>query len=167
MSSLPEGYVEPKSNSKYLKLEQGENRIRILSKPIIGWEDWKDKKPYRYRESNKPEKSLDPTKPFKHFWSFVVWNYKSQAIEIFHVTQATIRTKIGNLSKDQDWGSPFYYDIKITKEGNDKETKYEVSPSPKRELSVEIKESFDKTPIDLDEMFRNGDPFAAAGGYRT
>ncbi len=116
-----------------MKLQDGENKIRILSKPIVGWLDWKDKKPYRFAMKSKPEKPMDKN-PIKHFWAFIVWNYNDQAIQILEVTQQTIQAAIGNLSKDEDWGAPFEYDLKITKKGKDLETKYGITPSPKKSL---------------------------------
>ena len=167
MSFLPEDYEAPKSNSPYMKLEDGENRFRILSSPILGWEDWEDKKPKRFRMNAKPEKSIDPLKPMKHFWAFIVWNYVQARIQILEITQASIRKRLEFLSKDQDWGSPFGYDIKITKSGQQKDTEYTVNPCPQKPVDTGVKEAFISTPIDLDELFRGGDPFVAKGAYRT
>ena len=36
---MPEGYEKPKTGGGYMKLQQGENRIRIFSRPIVGWID--------------------------------------------------------------------------------------------------------------------------------
>jgi hypothetical protein len=167
MSFLPDNYEAPKSNSSYMKLEDGENKIRILTAPIVGWEDWKDKKPVRFRMNMKPEKSIDPEKPLRHFWCLIVWNYGVQKIQVYEVTQASIRKRIETLSKDKDWGSPYGYDLKITKTGQQKNTEYEVNPCPSKELDDRIKEEFMKLPIDLEEMFRGGDPFSATETYRT
>lgn len=116
---LPEGYEAPASNANYMKLLDGENKIRILSKPIVGWLDWKDKKPLRFRMNAKPEKPVDPAKPIKHFWAFLVWNYAESHVQVLELTQATIQKAIADLSKDDDWGPPFGYDIKITRKGKD------------------------------------------------
>jgi hypothetical protein len=167
MSFLPEDYQSPKSNSSYTKLEEGETRIRILTAPIIGWEDWKDKKPVRFKKSMKPATSIDPNKPVKHFWAFIVWNYKTERLEIFMCTKASIRNRLECLSKDQDWGDPYYYDIKITKIGQSVNTEYEVNPTPKKVLSEHIMNAFADKPTDLEELFSNGDPFAATEQFRT
>lgn len=167
MNFLPTDYEAPKTNSKYMKFEDGSNKFRILSSPIIGWEDWENKKPIRFKLNFKPEKPVDPEKPIRHFWAFIVWNYSSQRIEILEITQATIRKKIEALSKDSDWGSPYNYDIKVSKSGQRVDTEYEVNPSPKTPIDPKIKDAFIALPIDLDEMFKGGDPFAAAPLYRT
>ena len=159
---LPEDYKSPSSSSQdnYMKLMDEENKFRILSSPIIGWEDWKGKKPVRYKNNAKPDKPFEESKPIKHFWAFIVWNYHEERIQILHVTQATIYKKIESLAKDADWGAPFFYDIKIFKSGKDKETKYDVSPCPHKDVHDFIVQEFKAKPIKLDALFEGSDPFA-------
>jgi len=155
---LPEDYEAPEGGGNYMKLQEGENKFRILSKPIVGWLDWKDKKPYRFTMKNKPEKPMDKN-PIKHFWAFVVWNNATESIQILEITQQTIQAAITNLSKDEEWGAPFHYDIKITKKGKDLDTKYSVTPSPKKPLTDEIiKAGLDK-PCYLEALFSGADPW--------
>jgi hypothetical protein len=162
MSFLPEKYESPKTSNYYLKLKEGENRIRILSKPILGWEDWTDdKKVFRFRMENKPEKSINPLKPIKHFWAFIVFNYNDEEIQIMNVTQATIRKKIEGLCKDSDWGEPFHYDIKIVKSGTEKNTEYVVNPTPHKPVDAYIVEMFREKPCYLEALFDNEDPFSS------
>ena len=40
MTFLPKGYEIPTSEGGYMKFAIGENRFRILGKPILGWETW-------------------------------------------------------------------------------------------------------------------------------
>ncbi len=160
MNFLPENYEAPKTSSFYLKLAEGENRVRILSAPILGWEDWHDKKPVRYRFDNKPNKSYDPKKPVKHFWSFIVFNYNDEQIQIMHVTQATIRKSIESLCRDKDWGAPFTYDIKIMKTGEGVDTEYAVNPVPHKPTDEYIISSFKDRPCNLEAVFDNTDPFS-------
>lgn len=160
---LPEGYDVPASNANYAKLEKGENRFRILSKPIIGWLDWKDKKPLRFAFNQKPEKAVDASKPIKHFWAFVVWNYKLEIIQVLEVTQKGIQNSIAALSKDPDWGSPFKYDIKIDRTGEDKNTtEYAIKPVPHKELTEQVKEAYLAKPCNLQKLFTGEDPFEGA-----
>lgn len=156
---LPAGYEQPKTGGNYMKLKSGENKFRILSKPIIGWLDWQDKKPLRFAFDNKPLKSIDPTKPVKHFWAFVVWNYQDEQINVLELTQSSIQGAIKNLSADNDWGSPFEYDIKIIKTGEKMETEYKVNPIPHKPLADEIKKAFSDKPCNLNALFTNDDPF--------
>jgi hypothetical protein len=159
---LPQDYEAPAGSASYMKLQDGENKIRILSKPIIGWLDWKDKKPYRFRMKDKPEKPMEKG-PIKHFWAFLVWNYEAQSVQILEITQATIQKTIQDLSKNEDWGAPFYYDIKITRKGKDLDTEYSVMPSPKKDLLPEIKEAAISKPAYLDALYDGADPWVVNG----
>lgn len=160
MNFLPENYTTPKTSNSYMKLQEGENKFRILSSPVIGWEDWLDKKPVRFRFNEKPNKSIDPKKPLRHFWAFIVWNYMEEKIQILQVTQATIRNCIEALCKDTDWGSPYFYDIKIMKKGEGVDTTYMVNPLPHKPLDPSIKKAFLEKRCNLDALYDGDDPFA-------
>ena len=159
MSFLPENYESPKINH-YMKLKQGENKFRILSRPILGWEDWTpEKKPVRYRYTPKAPRAIVESRPPRHFWAFIVWNYEEGRIQILQLTQATVRDALHNLSQDKDWGQPFFYDIKITKSGEETKTKYTVSPMPHKPLAPNIKQAFFDMPCCLEALFDNANPF--------
>jgi hypothetical protein len=166
MSFLPDDYTSPKSSDNYMKLQDGENRIRILSKPILGYEDWTvDKRPVRYPLDKKPPAPIDATKPIKHFWAFIVWNHADEKIQIMQITQATIRMCLEALARDADWADPFHYDIKIVKEGSGKESKYTVNPVPHKPLDPYIITQFMEKRINLDALFTGADPFASGQNY--
>lgn len=160
MSFLPENYKAPKSSNNYMKIIEGENKIRILSQPILGWEDWLDKKPIRYRMEEKPAKSIDPKKPIKHFWAMIVWNYAEEQIQILQISQATIRSSLENLCKDTEWGLPYFYDLKIFKKGEGKDTEYVVNPVPPKQLNPEVIAYFNEKRCNLDALFSGEDPFS-------
>lgn len=165
---LPKDYQAPKSSGSYMKIQKGENRIRILSQPVLGWEEWtKDMKPVRYRYEDKPTSSIDPKKPVRHFWSFIVWNYADEQIQILHVTQAMIRTGLETLCKDSDWGAPFTYDIKIFKEGEELKTKYTVNPVSHKPVASHIIQAFNEKPCCLEAILENRDPFSGDHKYYT
>lgn len=164
---LPEGYKAPANKSNYLKLEEGLTRFRILSKSITGWQDWKEendekgniiKKPLRTR--TEPSTLVNPKKPAKHFWAFIVWDYKSSNVKIMEITQRTIQDAIIELYKDEDWGSPINYDLKITRTGKDMETKYNVVPGKLEQVSQEILITYASKNINLEALFDGLDPFA-------
>lgn len=160
MKFLPENYQAPKSSNFYMKLQDGENRIRILSQPILGWEDWIENKPVRFRFEERPAKSHDPKKPVRHFWAFIVWNYLEEKIQILQITQATIRSNLEALCKDKDWGEPYFYDIKIFRKGEGVDTEYMVNPVSHKPINPKIIEAFRETPINLDALFDGEDPFS-------
>ena len=145
-------------NNNYLKLQPGENKFRILSRPIMGWETWVEKKPVRSRMNDKPKAD-----DVRHFWAMVVWNYASDCIQILHLTQSSVLKALDALIKDPDWGAPFFYDIKIVKEGEGKETRYRVNPLPNKPLAPTVKKAFESKPCDLDALFVGEDPFASLG----
>lgn len=167
MEFLPPTYKAPSSASRYMKLKDGENKIRILSKPVLGWEDWNDKTPVRYKMDDGCPTPFDSKKPPKHFWAFIVWNYEEQKIQVLSITQATIRKAIESYSKDSDWGAPYFYDIKIHKTGQSKDTEYAVTPLPHKKLNPEIVLEFHASPCNLEALFVNEDPFASHWGNYT
>lgn len=165
---LPDDYEAPKSTSQgYMKLQDGENRIRILSRPIVGWEDWNEKKPVRFKYNNKPAKSIDPKKPVKHFWAMIVWNYNEEKIQILQVTQRSVQKALEKLIRDADWGAPYLYDIKIVKEGQQKDTEYSVNPISPKPVAQNIVEQFKEKPIYLEALFDGADPFDSKWGECT
>jgi hypothetical protein len=164
---LPNDYEVPSSGSNYMKFEQGENKFRILSSPILGWEYWLDegnsRKPIR-TPIDKPFTTLqieDPDK-IKHFWAMVVYNYNEKKIQILEITQKGIQKTLRALAKDEDWGSPVMtYDIVVTKTGEKMETKYEVLPKPAKKIDPGIVQLYEDMHINLKALFEGKDPFAS------
>lgn len=159
---LPDGYEVPRSPGMYMKLEPGENRIRILTRAVLGWQDWTaDKKALRFRQDQKPQRSAVPGQDIKHFWGMIVWNRKYRVIQCLEITQPGIQDKIKKYSKDPDWGSPMHYDLKIIKTGTGKQTKYDVTPAPKSDANADpdIMHAMMDITITLDAIFTGGEPF--------
>ena len=157
---LPQDYEAPKGNSSYLKFGTGETRFRILSKPIVGWEDWKDNKPLRFKMQFKPDAPIDATKPIKHFWAMIVWDVLAGDIKILQITQKSIQTSILNLTNDADWGAPYRYDIKVVKKGEKLTTEYSVTAVPHKDTPKEILDMAVAKRINLDALWTGADPFA-------
>lgn len=162
MTWLPENYEKPvASGGNYMKLTDGQNKFRVLSAPIIGYEYWTDEnKPVRLKEM--PEESPEDMKEdgkLKHFWAFVVWNYREKRVQILELTQLSIQGPITDLVNAEDWGNPQQYDLTITKKGQKLDTEYTVQPSPHKELSKEILQAFDSANINLELLFAGQDPF--------
>ena len=161
-SFLPQGYEVPASgNGGYMKFKEGINTFRVLSKPVIGYIGWlDDKTPIRIKMTGDFNGAQLREKP-KHFWAFVVWNYQSGAIEILEISQTTIQKAIEALVNNPSWGAPFNYDITVTRAGASLDTTYTVQPSPPSEISAEINQGLLDTPVDLEALFINEDPFKA------
>jgi hypothetical protein len=159
MSFLPPDYDPPKSGGNYMKFQDGENKFRILSPPILGWEDWKDKKPYRFPMNEKPDAPMVHGEKIKHFWAFLVWNYSEDVVQILQIVQKSVQDGIRSLTQDDDWGDPYGYDIKVTKKGKGLDTEYSVNPVPHKKISKEIQDAVDAKPCDLKALFTGDDPF--------
>lgn len=161
---LPADYEVPKAITNYTKLEAGDNRLRILTKPILGWSTWmgagKDRKPVRFPMDRKPDKPIQAGERVNHFWAFVVYNYTHKCIQVMEITQKTIQDAIRVLSKDADWGPPYHYDIKIVKTGTTKDdTEYKTNPCPKSPLTEELKSAFLAKPCSLAKMYKGEEAF--------
>jgi hypothetical protein len=158
---LPQDYEAPTTAGNYMKLQPGENKIRILSAPLLGWEDWTiEKKPVRFSYDQKPARPIVSDRPIKHFWAVIVWNYKEEKIQILQITQSSIRASIQALCENEDWGAPYFYDIKITKKGEKVDTEYNVAPSPHKSTNEVIRNAFVNKPCNLDALLSGKDPFA-------
>lgn len=159
---LPEGHEELKLEKKYWKLSQfkeGETRFRIVSRPIAGWVDWKDNKPYRYKPAERPKTSFDPAKPMRRFWVCHVWDYAREDLYVLDITQNTIIHALTGFGADEDWGDFTKYDIKIKKEGAGKDTKYTATPMPHKPLSEKVIAAIQNTPVRLEALYESKDPW--------
>ena len=163
---LPDTYEVPAKSGNYMKFQPGENTFRVLSSPIIGWVYWVTgvdgtRKPVRKRQDEKiVTAEVEDEEQVKHFWAMPVYNYEEEKIQILELTQATIQREIKSLAKDKDWGSPINYDLKVTKTGKDKLTKYTVNPKPAKPINPEIVKEYQAMKINLEALYSGSDPFA-------
>lgn len=115
-------YAAPKGD--WFKFKEGENKIRVLTEPIVIFEDYK--MGICYTDCG-----------FKGQMKYLayIYNYATKAIEIMKIPMR-IFDSIANLEENEDWafqGFPMPYGITITAEGaGSKEVKYSLMPSPKR-----------------------------------
>ena len=161
---LPQGYKIPDTKG-YMKIKEGENTIRILSSPVVGYEYWtNDVKPIRSKTQFKEtpnirlDKDGNPTK-IKHFWAFVVWNYEAGAVQILELTQSTIQSVIKALVDNKKWGDPKNYDITINRIGEGFDTEYSVVPNPCTGLDQEILMQYAAKKINLEALYDGKNPF--------
>lgn len=165
MSFLPKNYEVPQGKSNYMKLESGQNKFRIVSDSIVGFEYWNtNNKPVRTK-TNPTEKPADVrlnddgSYTVKHFWAFAVINRWNNQIQVLELTQASIMRSLTSLIENADWGDPKGYDISIDRQGQKLDTKYTVQPSPHKPLTKEEQKMVDETPVNLEALFSGGDPF--------
>ena len=158
-SRLPEGTKDETSHKDdYFKFKAGDNKFRILTSPIIGYEYFDtENKPHRSREVIKDPIDIKDDGKVKQFRAFVVYNYDEKRIQIMSVTQAGIKQQLQGYINDADYGSPMDYDIKINKTGESLETKYQVKPLSKSVISKEVAEAYKAVALDIDmEKFYDG-----------
>lgn len=161
-SFLPQGFETLRTERSYVnlsKLPEGEYKFRIVKRPIAGWVDWKDRKPFRYRPDAKPSNSFDEEKPMKAFWAMYVWDYTQDGLFIMEVTQMGIMKFLTSLAMDEDWGDFTTYDIKIKKSGSGKETEYSVSPVPHKPMLEKITSLLARKPVNLEALYDGKDPW--------
>jgi hypothetical protein len=65
------------------------------------------------------------------------------------------------LANNEDWGDPHEYDITVSRTGSGLETKYQVHPSPHRQLDDFAATAYAKTGPKIEALFTGDDPFAA------
>ena len=175
MPFLQPDYKNPSGASQFMKLQDGKNRFRVLTDAIVGWEGWKNKKPFRRPgvEKNIEDYEVDLDsygKPnVKHFWAFGVWNMTTPAkpvCQILEITQVTIMRAIENYITLEEYGDPQGYDLIITS-GKDKDGKvtYNVAAMPPKETPQEAIEALMKSKIDLNKLFEGEYPMQATDDY--
>lgn len=152
------GYELPNPSDKYAKLDSGQNRFRIVSRPIMGYVWWEDtdegRKPVRIPFNEVP---TDPS--YKHFWAMKVWSYDKGRVQVLEISQRTIQEAIKDLQMNPKWGDPREYDLVIVRKGEGLETTYGVQPEPKEELSSEVRKADQENEVVLEALFEGGDPF--------
>lgn len=163
---FPKGYSIPSTSSggKYMKFQEGENRYRVLSNPIVGYEYWTvDNKPVRSKEPfatiPKDARLDDGQFKAKHFWANVVWNYSTESVQILEITQKSIQNAIMALTVNEKWGDPKKYDLAVTKKGKGLDTEYSVVAEPPTALTKKMTVAYNDTPVDLNALYAGADPF--------
>lgn len=163
---IPEDYKPPTGGGGFTKLQDGDNRMRILSSPLMLWIVWNNGQPSRIPYSKpKPTKGQGQKDSVKHGWGLIIWNYATEAIEVFELDKQDIISAITSYSKDKDWGHPKNYDIVINKSGSGMETEYKFVAKPAKPVSDVIITAYTDNPIDLSQLLiSGGNPFLSNGG---
>lgn len=163
MSFLPIDYKAPAGSNNYMKFQEGENRFRVLSEAVVGWEGWKDNVPFRRKGTeqniNADEVDVDAKygkgKPkINHFWGFLVYDYDDKCIKILTLTQKTIMKGIQALVDDKDWGDPMNYDISVAKIKKGERTTYSIKSYPPKAITPEIVTAMTENKLNLEDIFK-------------
>jgi len=166
---LPTDYKLQESawSNNYLRITEDPQEFRILDHPIIGYEYFKvdgDRSvPVRQKEpfTETPDARED-SKP-KEFRAFPIWNHTLGKVQIMEITQQSIKKEILKYVQDADnRGDPKKYDLRISRTGKWKETRYSVTALPKSkfESANDEKAAFELAkPINLEALYSGDDPF--------
>lgn len=162
---LPKGYKAPEGSSSFMKLIEGSNRFRIFGDAVIGFEGWRDNKPFRRQglEQNINADEVDVDQKYgkpkiNHFWAFKIWDYADGgSVKLLEITQKTIMKAIQSLTEDSDWGDPTKYDISITKTKEGERTSYSVKAYPPKAVSPYIDDAVEESDIDPMSLFADAE----------
>ena len=165
MSFISEQFVETANGaSNYFKPQKGKsNKVRVLSDtPLYGFVHWTtDRRPVRWPyDGPRPSADFDPNERAKKFLAMVAWNYETESVQVWEVTQSSIINALHEISRDADFGHPVNYDLKITRQGEGLETTYQLFPvaSP---LTPELEDTMKTHGVLLEALFHGEDPFAS------
>jgi hypothetical protein len=168
--ALPPNYKVIKEEKPYLKITKipadKDYKLRMVQPLIAGWIQWKDKKPYRYTQENKPLRSFDSAAPLQQFWTMYVWDYQQEGLYILEITQKGLRIPFEKIATNPDFGDDICsFDFIITRtvkgktpEGHDING-YTIMPLVPKPLPQSIREALIDSPVRLEALFENGDPW--------
>lgn len=128
---------QPKSDSIFLKLEDGESaKVRMIGGGIDYMKAFREGEEPKIRFASvviyrNPETKANEAKVFNFGWQ--------------------IQKQLKALLNDEDWGDLEGYDVTVTRTGKELETKYTIMPSPKsiRPLSDEERDLVADANINL------------------
>ena len=147
--------------SDYVKFQDGDKRsLRLLSKPIGGYELFVEGKPVRWRHDEpRPEHAISDEKP-KRFVAFVAFEYDKEVgdnIKVWSISQRTIKDQLKMLFKGIPWTT---YELVVSRVGKGLDTHYNVT-GIKSPLEENLRAfAFESSKyIDLDKLFTGENPF--------
>ena len=169
---FPSNYTPPESSSEggsYTKIKEGEPaKLRILSEAIVGYSYWTaNNKCHRSELRFESTPDIREGDKQKHFWAFKVWNYNTSQVEIWEITQASIRDALWGYWKDEEYGDLRNYPLKITRTGKELQTKYSVIAGQIKPLDEEIAAISANTPVNLLALFEGANPFSTGENANT
>jgi len=176
------GYIEPSAQNNYLKFdEEGSYLFRIITPKteVVSYfrgfiENPAEGEPKKLILPNNGDglypsipkgvklKVFGTENPIKLVWAVKVFNIDIQKVQVWEVSQASIRKSlfaIGSGKLKNDWTK---FDIQITKTGQKTETQYTLITGDTRELTNDELDIINSTPVDLSAIERGEDPFDVA-----
>lgn len=112
MSTSDFDFEPPVNSGIYAKFEEGKQYVIRIAGPTIIFNN-----EYNGQVSEK--------------YGWKIWNDTDKVAQVMQMGVVVYRM-IRTLAKDPDYGDPRDYSLKITRHGEKLETKYEITPSPKK-----------------------------------
>ncbi|MGA0103176.1 MAG: hypothetical protein ACO3LH_05625 [Steroidobacteraceae bacterium] len=170
VDAIEEISSESSGNGRYINPSklQGEKRLRFVGAGITGFSAWTiDKRPIRWE--SRPEElpanlapDLSGKISVKRFIAGLVYDYEANDFKILELTQRTLMDQLFKFMKDEDYGDPTAYDIKISKTGEGKDTEYSLVAAPPKALPKDVVAAADEVRCNLRALFDGDDPWAEA-----
>lgn len=175
--SLPTDTRGKAGGSAYFKPEAGNNKVLVVGPTVVGYQYWTNggevhRSPEVFEETPdiriRKEKDKDTGEEIEkeekqqYFWAIPVYNFGSESIETWQVTQKGIRDQLAALQANEDWGDPTgAYTITINKKGEGLDTKYVVTPNPSekdKDAIAGAMAAYNESPLDLEgSLFKSAE----------
>lgn len=162
MNFLSNNYEREEPSSQYLKLAPNTSAtIRIVSRPVEGYQVFMDGKPIRWTLAGEmPKECYKADEKARPFAAFTVWHKEDSQFKIYQCATRSVLLEIANLAEVE--GDPMTYDLKITRKGAGLDTKYYVRVDSKEAFDLDMCELSQKfnDKIDMEQLFvEGGNPF--------
>lgn len=150
----------------YVKLQDGDKKsLRIISKPVMGFQLFVDGKPQRWRhDAPRPEHvpaTNERGEKAKKFVAFIVYEYAGQSdsgrVKVWEFTQRSIIDQMAMLFREEHWTA---FELVVSRIGKGMDTKYNVTgiKSPIEETLLEFASKASEY-IDLAKLYDGENPF--------
>jgi len=134
--------AEVKTGSEFMKLVEGDNVVRFITKPhqfAVAWITDGSGVPRKVRASDQRNCPLRKRgEKIQSRWYVGVISRKAKSAQILEISSQIV-SAIKKLYKDEDWGDPEQYDVNICRGPAGSQPLYTVIAKPKRPLNDDDK----------------------------
>lgn len=149
-------YNIPGGDSSFLKIETGENRLRLCSKPteLISHQTSAEGAKFATTPCQGENCELCKQGKKKNYkYAYIVLNRKDGKVYLYEAP-ITVFRQIAAYATNEEYGDPQEYDITIKREGEKPNVTYTVMASPKKaKLTTEEQELVFATEISVDKAY--------------
>jgi hypothetical protein len=154
------------AKTEFMRLEQGENTVRIMANPVQFYIHWVETPEGKMRKVNSPISSPELVRRLEESdfkrrprWMVKVLDRKDDSFKLLEIgTQ--IYSGVKALFNHRKWGKVTAYDITIERGPKGAQPLYRVTPDPKEPLDVKFQEAFVQfnDNLNLDRLIQPADP---------